>query len=143
QDLGSSVMASVTAMTQLEEETQEVGSVLTVIRSIAEQTNLLALNAAIEAARAGEQGRGFAVVADEVRNLAQKTASSTQQIQDIILRLQNSANAVLDAMTANGEKARASIEHSSEATRLLENIARTVGHIRSEERRVGKEGRAR
>ncbi|HLT03834.1 MAG TPA: methyl-accepting chemotaxis protein [Pseudomonas sp.] len=129
QDLGSSVMASVTAMTQLEEETQEVGSVLTVIRSIAEQTNLLALNAAIEAARAGEQGRGFAVVADEVRNLAQKTASSTQQIQDIILRLQNSANAVLDAMTANGEKARASIEHSSEATRLLENIARTVGHI--------------
>ena len=129
QDLGSSVMASVSAMTQLEEETQEVGSVLTVIRTIAEQTNLLALNAAIEAARAGEQGRGFAVVADEVRNLAQKTASSTQQIQEIIQRLQNSANAVLDAMTANGEKARASIERSSEATRLLEDIACTVSQI--------------
>lgn len=129
QDLGSSVMAAVTAMTQLEEETQAVGSVLTVIRAIAEQTNLLALNAAIEAARAGEQGRGFAVVADEVRNLAQKTAVSTQQIQDIILRLQNSANTVLNAMTANGEKARASIERSSEATRLLESIARTVEQI--------------
>ncbi len=129
QDLGNSVMSSVTAMTQLEQETQEVGSVLTVIRTIAEQTNLLALNAAIEAARAGEQGRGFAVVADEVRNLAQKTASSTEQIQEIIQRLQRSANAVLDAMTSNGAKARASIERSSEATRLLDDIARTVGQI--------------
>ncbi|WP_150304392.1 methyl-accepting chemotaxis protein [Pseudomonas saliphila] len=128
-DLGSSVMGAVQAMQQLEKETQEVGSVLTVIRSIAEQTNLLALNAAIEAARAGEQGRGFAVVADEVRNLAQKTAASTAEIQQIIQRLQNSANTVLNVMHNNGEKSRESIERSVEATQLLETIARTVIQI--------------
>ncbi|MFG0382260.1 methyl-accepting chemotaxis protein [Pseudomonas sp. zbq_18] len=128
-DLGSSVMGAVQAMEQLEEETQQVGSVLTVIRSIAEQTNLLALNAAIEAARAGEQGRGFAVVADEVRNLAQKTAASTAEIQQIIQRLQNSANGVLNVMTANGDKAQHSIERSVEATRMLESIAVAVGQI--------------
>ncbi|WP_304641492.1 methyl-accepting chemotaxis protein [Pseudomonas sp.] len=128
-DLGNSVMTAVQSMEKLEEETQEVGSVLTVIRSIAEQTNLLALNAAIEAARAGEQGRGFAVVADEVRNLAQKTASSTAEIQNIIQRLQTSANAVLSVMTANGEKSRSSIERSVEATELLDTIARAVDQI--------------
>ncbi len=128
-DLGSSVMSAVQSMQQLEEETQQVGSVLTVIRSIAEQTNLLALNAAIEAARAGEQGRGFAVVADEVRNLAQKTAASTAEIQQIIQRLQNSANSVLDVMTSNGEKAQASITRSIEATHMLEAITHTVGQI--------------
>lgn len=128
-DLGSSVLSSVQAMQQLEEETQQVGSVLTVIRSIAEQTNLLALNAAIEAARAGEQGRGFAVVADEVRNLAQKTAASTAEIQSIIQRLQSSANGVLHAMTLNGAKARASIERSEQATLTLEAITRAVRQI--------------
>ena len=128
-DLGSSVLGAVQAMQQLEEETQQVGSVLTVIRSIAEQTNLLALNAAIEAARAGEQGRGFAVVADEVRNLAQKTAASTAEIQQIIQRLQNSTNGVLNVMTANGDKAQHSIERSVEATRMLESIAVAVGQI--------------
>ena len=128
-DLGSSVMGAVEAMQQLEEETQQVGSVLTVIRSIAEQTNLLALNAAIEAARAGEQGRGFAVVADEVRNLAQKTAASTAEIQQIIQRLQNSANGVLNVMTVNGEKAQGSIERSVQATQMLDLIAQAVGQI--------------
>ncbi len=128
-DLGSSVMGAVSAMEKLEEETQQVGSVLTVIRSIAEQTNLLALNAAIEAARAGEQGRGFAVVADEVRNLAQKTATSTAEIQQIIQRLQDSANGVLGVMSDNGAKAQTSIERSVEATRMLETIAQTVSQI--------------
>jgi len=128
-DLGNSVLSSVQAMEQLEAETQHVGSVLTVIRSIAEQTNLLALNAAIEAARAGEQGRGFAVVADEVRNLAQKTTASTAQIQDIIQRLQNSASSVLHAMNLNGEKARTSIERSEHATQTLEAITKAVRQI--------------
>ena len=128
-ELGSSVMGAVKSMEQLEEETQQVGSVLTVIRSIAEQTNLLALNAAIEAARAGEQGRGFAVVADEVRNLASKTAASTAEIQTIIQRLQSSANSALSVMTSNSEKAQASIERSVEATQILETIAGAVGHI--------------
>jgi methyl-accepting chemotaxis protein len=130
-DLGSSVMNAVTAMEQLEEETQQVGTVLTVIRSIAEQTNLLALNAAIEAARAGEQGRGFAVVADEVRNLAQKTTASTAEIQQIIKRLQTSANGVLDVMTRSGAKAQSSIERSLDATRMLDTIAETVSRIDS------------
>nr|WP_314527315.1 methyl-accepting chemotaxis protein [uncultured Pseudomonas sp.] len=128
-DLGSSVMLAIAAMQQLEEETQQVGSVLIVIRSIAEQTNLLALNAAIEAARAGEQGRGFAVVADEVRDLAQKTANSTDEIQLIIQRLQDSANGVLNVMNINGEKAKGSIESSIHATRMLDVIAQAVGQI--------------
>jgi len=130
-DLGRNVLSSVQAMEQLEEETQRVGSVLTVIRNIAEQTNLLALNAAIEAARAGEQGRGFAVVADEVRNLAQKTAASTTEIQNIIQRLQNSANLVLNVMTLNGEKAQESIERSEQATLTLEVITHAVRQINS------------
>ena len=117
------------SLDNLQQDVQSIVSVLEVIRSIAEQTNLLALNAAIEAARAGEQGRGFAVVAGEVRNLAQKTAASTAEIQQIIQRLQNSANGVLNVMTANGDKAQHSIERSVEATRMLESIAVAVGEI--------------
>ena len=113
-DLGSSVLGAVQAMQQLEEETQQVGSVLTVIRSIAEQTNLLALNAAIEAARAGEQGRGFAVVADEVRNLAQKTRQATEEIVAIVAALGQSSGEAQARMQGSSEQARA-LEQETQA----------------------------
>lgn len=114
---------------QLAEGTQSIGQVSESITAIAEQTNLLALNAAIEAARAGEQGRGFAVVADEVRNLAQRTQEATQQIQQIIEQLVSASNQAEQVMDRSKQEADQSVSDSNRAGEALTEIAQAVESI--------------
>ncbi len=114
---------------RLETDSENIGTVLDVIRGIAEQTNLLALNAAIEAARAGEQGRGFAVVADEVRTLASRTQESTQEIQSMIEKLQSGAHDAVDVMNASQKRATETVDHANQAGNALSSIAGSVERI--------------
>lgn len=114
---------------QLEQDSNQVGAVLEVIKGIAEQTNLLALNAAIEAARAGEQGRGFAVVADEVRTLASRTQKSTEQIQRTIEQLQSAAREAVQKMKLSSEQADLSVQSANQAGHSLQEITGSIAQI--------------
>ncbi len=127
--LSTDLQKAAVVMGELEKDSSTIGSVLDVIRAIAEQTNLLALNAAIEAARAGEQGRGFAVVAEEVRNLAQRTADSTRQIEVIIVGLQNRTKEIVSSMQSCRQQGEASVQQAGVANNLLAAITSDVSGI--------------
>ena len=129
--LAKEVGNSTEAMGHLKRESDKIGSVLDVIKSVAQQTNLLALNAAIEAARAGEAGRGFAVVADEVRSLAQRTQKSTEEIEELIVGLQSGTQQVATIMDNSRTLTDSSVELTRRAGGSLESITRTVSAIQS------------
>lgn len=127
--LSGTIDKAVEVIQSLASESTQIGSVLEVIRSIAEQTNLLALNAAIEAARAGEQGRGFAVVADEVRLLAQRTQQSTAEIQGMIERLQGNSEAAVKVIHESSRASQLTVEQASQAGESLAQIAQSLRNL--------------
>ncbi len=127
--LASAVEEATRVIHQVGEDSSDISTVLDVIKSIAEQTNLLALNAAIEAARAGEQGRGFAVVADEVRTLAKRTQESTKEIEGVIVRLQDSSKNAVHAMEDGRSQTEVSVKQAAKAGTSLETITQAISHI--------------
>lgn len=129
--LAVEVGRSTEAMAVLQQESDKIGSVMDVIKAVAEQTNLLALNAAIEAARAGEAGRGFAVVADEVRGLAQRTQKSTEEIQTLVAALQSGTQHVASVMNNSRVLTDSSVTLTRQAGTSLQGITRTVSNIQS------------
>ncbi len=147
--LAQEVKQSAQVITQLAKDSEEIETILSVIGSIAEQTNLLALNAAIEAARAGEQGRGFAVVADEVRTLASRTHDSTQQIQEMVRRIQHSVGESVSVMKNNetvaqksvslAERTQQSLNRVSEAVKTVNNMNTQIASAAEEQSLVAEE----
>ncbi|WP_406666341.1 methyl-accepting chemotaxis protein [Gallaecimonas sp. GXIMD1310] len=128
-DLVNEVQAASAIVQRVDKDSTRIGTVLDVIRGIAEQTNLLALNAAIEAARAGEQGRGFAVVADEVRSLARRTQESTEEIHEMIESLQGSVGETVRAMESSAGRAQASQEQANRVREVLQEITQSMDTI--------------
>jgi methyl-accepting chemotaxis protein len=129
QTLAEQILKAVEVIRKLSEDSKNITSVLEVIRGVAEQTNLLALNAAIEAARAGEQGRGFAVVADEVRTLAQRTQQSTEDIQRMITTLQTGVSDIVSVMETGSEQAGETERLATEAEKELKTILESMNDI--------------
>ncbi|WP_339615379.1 methyl-accepting chemotaxis protein [uncultured Gilvimarinus sp.] len=129
EELSARINDTAGVMGKLEDEAKNVTSVIDVIRGVAEQTNLLALNAAIEAARAGEQGRGFAVVADEVRTLASRTQESTEDIQQMLVQLQSGVQGAVQAMTHASDMTGEAVESANDGGESLASISEAVGTI--------------
>jgi methyl-accepting chemotaxis protein len=138
QELNAEIEVASSSINELAKDTESVGSILNVITSIAEQTNLLALNAAIEAARAGEQGRGFAVVADEVRALASKTADATKEIREVLSRLKSAAESSVSTMTVAMSKSSENEEHAQKTGQALKTIQEQIVSINAMNTHIAK-----